>query len=299
MSRARLRAALFGAVMLVAGTTGAAPGAASAADQSTVAPAARFALALNAPPCSNRTTGYGVGSDGNLWLYVFGGQEGNCATSWTSRTVIDSGWSGVQQVFADHNTIFAIGSNGDMKWYGYDPVNHSWQPGSGLVIGGGWDGFTHVAYAGDGVFYAVDGDGTLFWYRRLDVTQEFSAWYNDGVGAAIGSGFQIADQFFAARGAVYLSDSAGNLFWYGYSDSLSPDGVWVPTSGARIGAGWNTFTSVSAEWGVAISGSPYVYIAGADANGDLLVYQHYGPDTGVANWGVIGAGTLVGGGTLN
>jgi hypothetical protein len=87
------------------------------------------------------------------------------APSGTKTFVIDNGWSGIQQIFADGNTIFAIDLAGNLWWYGYDPTTRDWQSGLGNVVGTGWGSVTHVAYAGDGVFYAVNTSGTLFSYR--------------------------------------------------------------------------------------------------------------------------------------
>lgn len=284
MSRSRIGALLAGVALLAVGLTGTA----SAADQTTTPPAARFALALDGGGPCHGGLGYGVDSADNLRQYVYGQQEGpNCdVIVWNANTVIDDGWSGVRQVFGDGDTIFAVDSAGDMRWYGYDQTKRSWLSGSGTVIGTGWDIFTHVAYAGDGVFYAVDGAGTLFWYRYLDPTgyPDPGGWYDQGEGTAIGSGFQIACLFFAARGAVYLSDGTGALFWYGYSDPLSPDGVWVRNSGAEVGTGWDMFTSVTATWGRARQGPSYVAIAALDPDDNLLLYRHLGPDTGTATW---------------
>lgn len=272
------------AALLVVGLTSTS----SAAGQLTISPAARFALAGDLGGSCHGGSGYGVDSAGNLRQYLYGQQEGpNCnVIVWDVNTVIDDGWSDIRQVFADGNTIFAVDSAGDMRWYGYDQTKQSWLPGSGTVIGTGWDTFTHIAYAGDGVFYAVDGAGTLFWYRYLDLTSYPNplSWYDQGVGTAIGGGFQIADLFFAARGAIYLSDNTGNLFWYGYSDSLSPDGVWVQNSGAQVGTGWDMFTAVTATWGAARQGPSYVAIAALAPDNNLLLYKHLGPDTGTATW---------------
>src|SRR5205807_2098705 len=140
--------------------------------------------------------------------------------------------------------IYVVTKTGALLWYRQtDPQRGgaNWAPGSGKVIGHGFGGYSQV-FSGDGglsgdagIIYAIDSQGTLFWYR-----------YSDPAGGArqlgqpkeIDRGWTFAKVFSAGDGVIYAVDSQGTLFWYRYSDpaggaggftnKVSPKGQGTP-----------------------------------------------------------------------
>jgi M6 family metalloprotease-like protein len=135
-------------------------------------------------------------------------------------------------------TIYAVNDAGQLLWF-RDANNNgtmNWAPGSGNVIGNGWQGMRHVVSGGGGVLYAVTDTGELRWYRDLR---------NDGQpGWAQGSGNRIGVGWHAMRhvasgggGTLYGVNEAGDLLWFrdaGNNGTVS----WAPGTGNRIGTGW-------------------------------------------------------------
>jgi hypothetical protein len=68
--------------------------------------------------------------------------------------------------------IYAISPDGRLWWYhhkAYMTGGTLETPGAWegrTVVGRGWESFTHVFSAGDGLIYAVMSDGRLWWYRH-------------------------------------------------------------------------------------------------------------------------------------
>lgn len=241
------------------------------------------------PLCGVAATAISVDAGGNL---VEGSYEEinemGCSLNQDAPNTIASGFGNVTQLFAEPGawnsstkTIFTIDTAGDLTAYQLTWGSSGQTLSGGTVIGEGWNGFTHVTYAGNGVFYAVDADGTLFWYRDLDVAGRTADWADGGVGAVIGSGWQNFPLVFASGGAIYASTDDGSLLWYGYSDPTSDSGTWADNSGAVVDDGWDTVVAATANAGDAAG---HVLIHSVNQDGDIHFYDHTAADTGAATW---------------
>jgi hypothetical protein len=255
----------------------------------------------NNPLCDNGAYAVGVDNGGNLVLYSYGeGDEEGCRLQQTGPTQIDSGWGDVTQIFAEPSTgtqstgtLFAIDTAGDLTAYALDWGHPTIS--AGTVIGTGWNNFTHVTYAGNGVFYAVRADGSLFWYQDLDVAGRTADWANGGAGAIIGTGWQNFPLVFAAGGAIYATTTDGNLLWYGYSDPNSDSGTWADNSGTVVDSGgWDTMIAATADPG-RVAG--HVLIDAIDQDDNVHYYDHLAADTGGATWSPISGLTVLSGWT--
>jgi hypothetical protein len=106
-----------------------------------------------------------------VWHYFYRGWYPN------SGNVIASGWGNFARLAGAYTTIFAIGDNGDLRWYDYrgmgefDPSGTlGWQSNSGNLIGNGWNDFRHVCCSAidpNGIheLFCAGSGGTLRWYR--------------------------------------------------------------------------------------------------------------------------------------
>jgi hypothetical protein len=242
------------------------------------------------PLCDAGAMALRVDNAGNLMLNTYGqGHESGCRLEQTGPTQIDSGWGDVTQIFAEPftglqptGTVFAIDTAGELTAYTVDSSTPEPTLSAGTVIGTGWNNFTHVTYAGNGVFYAVRGDGSLFWYQDLDVAGRTADWANGGAGAIIGTGWQNFPLVFAAGGAIYASTTDGNLLWYGYSDPTSDSGTWAANSGAVVDSGgWDTVVAATADPG-RVAGHVLIDAVGPDGN--VRYYDHLSASTGGTTW---------------
>ncbi len=259
-----------------------------------VPPGARLAVSSATGPCGDGEL-FGVDGQGDLRRYTVVSRPGSCEANVGPGQVIDDGWRGVRQIFADQDTIYALTASGDIRWYRYDPANASWAAGSSGVISSGWAGFRQVTYAGDGVFYVIDGDGMLRWYRHLDRIGGSARWA-DGSGRAIDDGWASAHQIFAALGTIYASTATGDLRWYRYSDPLHGNGNWQSRSGLVVDSGgWDTAVAAVAAWNPDRS-AVVIYTIGSD--GLLRRLTHTTPNTGTDSWAV-GPSSVIGANWLN
>lgn len=258
---------------------------------------ARLATGSAAIGCGGFGNGgliFGVHSDGTLWGYPSARVPDACEATWLPENQLGAGWEGMRRIFADHRgvdnrySVFAINEAGDLLWYGYDPQDQSWLPGSGKPIGGGWGQFDFVTYAGNGVFYAVDSTGGLRWYRNLDPFGGSAEWAT-GSGTTIATGWGSYPLLFSSGGSIYAITTAGDLTWFGYSDPTRPNGSFVSDSGRVVGTGWDIMVTVDA---VAGTPQPGVLVHGVDHDGHLREYLNIDPN-GVSSWAA-GSSTIVG-----
>jgi Tachylectin len=106
--------------------------------------------------------------------------------------------------------------------------SESWAAGNGNTIShGGWDQFNNVFSGGNGVIYAVDGDGNLRRYQDLNRNGGESWAQLDSINQTIGlagpqapfaGGWNNFRQLFSGgNGVIYAVDgdeTEGNLRWY-------------------------------------------------------------------------------------
>ena len=150
--------------------------------------------------------------------------------------------------------------------------------------------FLDLVPGGQGIFYAIQSDGALLWYRHLGWQTGAFNWANGGSGLQIGIGWQqFVKVMAAADGQIFALNPDGTLLWYQYilSNSSTGAGSWHPNSGAQIGQGFNIFPRMFGGW------NNILY--GVDGNGALFWYRYIGP-TGSPNWANGGNGRQIGSG---
>jgi hypothetical protein len=244
---------------------------------------------------------FAVDDDGLLrWYRYLGGGEANDVPggyNWHphSGNPIAGGWGVFRSLHACGNgVIAAVHDDGSLYWFRYtgegqpDPSGRlGWEPGSGTVIGNGWEGFTHIVpWAGtserDIGLLAVTPTGDLLWYYFN------GGWYPNS-GNVIASGWGNFARLTGAFTTVFAVTDNGDLRWYDYRGmgEFDPSGTagWQPNSGNVIGNGWNGFATLNCSL-LDPSGTYELY--GAEAGGALRWYQYFGggvPDpTGASGW---------------
>ena len=117
---------------------------------------------------------YAVDDDGLLrwYRYMGGGEVNDAPGGWNwhpnSGNPIGHGWGEFTAIFACSNGVIAgIHNDGNLYWYCYRGAGQSdrsgtvgWEPGSGNVIGSGWDNFARLTGAFSTIF-AVSDNGDL------------------------------------------------------------------------------------------------------------------------------------------
>ena len=162
-------------------------------------------------------------------------------------------------------SLYVVTEDGDLLWYGDANRNGvtGWAPGSGNLIGSGWEDFRLVFGGADGILYGIKNDGDLFWYR--DANRNGVTGWAANSGNRIGSGWQdFRLAFGGADGIIYGIKNNGDLLWYRDANRNGVTG-WAANSGNRIGSGWQDFR-------LAFGGADGI-IYGIKNNGDLLWYR--------------------------
>jgi N,N-dimethylformamidase beta subunit-like protein/tachylectin len=149
--------------------------------------------------------------------------------------------------------------------------------------------FLALVPGGNGIFYAIQADGTLLWYRHSGWTNGALTWAAGGSGRVIGSGWaQFVTVLASADGQLFALRADGTLLWYRYilTDSNTGAGSWHPASGSHIGSGFNKFARLIGGW----NGVLY----GLTATGEMYWYR-YAANNGTNQWGA-GSGKQIGSG---
>ena len=150
--------------------------------------------------------------------------------------------------------------------------------------------FLDLVPGGQGIFYAVQADGVLLWYRHLGWQNGVVNWANGGGGRQIGTQWQQFVKVMAgADGQIFALNPDGTLLWYQYvlTNSQTGDGHWHPNSGTRIGAGFDVYPRVFGGWNNVLYGVN---------NDGLLFWYHYAGPAGAVNWANRGNGRQIGSG---
>ncbi|GAA4961532.1 hypothetical protein GCM10023205_26260 [Yinghuangia aomiensis] len=195
---------------------------------------------------------YSVQSDGRLkWFRHLGRDTGaaSWANSGNSRD-IGVGWQAHTQVLAaDDGQLFGLCGDGTLVWCKYTLTNPNtgegaWHPNTNSIIHRGFGSYSYIFGGKQGVIYAIDANGDMYWFRYLagDGTSATGAWANGGVGSRIATGRRLYDLHFAdSDGVIYAVEHGGNLHWYRYlaGDGSNGPGAWA-NGGApiTIGGGW-------------------------------------------------------------
>jgi hypothetical protein len=186
---------------------------------------------------------YRVDSGGDLlWYRHFGYAVGS--KSWAGAKKVGSGWQSARLVFAaGDGIIYMIHNNGDLLWYrhlGYDNGNMEWANGGGSAkVGSGWSNIRLAFSGGNGVIYAIDEHGDLYWYRHEGYTDGTFKWSNGASGIKVGSGWsEVVSAFSGGDGVIYALKRDGSLYWYNHSGYMTGAVTWSTGTGNKIGTGW-------------------------------------------------------------
>ena len=137
---------------------------------------------------------YAIDRDGNLRWYKDTHRDGTLMDGHVPNQGATIGilWGSFTQVFSGGNgVLYAIDVQGDLHWYkdthrdGTQMDRHV--PNQGAIIGVGWDRFTTVFSTGNGVIFARNPAGYLFWYK--DLSQHGTSDWDPGSSTRVGSGF--------------------------------------------------------------------------------------------------------------
>ena len=186
---------------------------------------------------------YRVDSAGDLYWYRHTGHATGAAT-WVDGKKVGNGWQGARLAFAGGNgVVYVIDRAGDLQWYrhlGYRDGSATWaNNATGAKVGVGWSGMRLVFAGGDGVIYAIDRAGDLFWYRHTGHADGTFVWANGASGIKVGNGWgEAATAFAGGKGVIYAMKRDGNLYWYSHSGAATGAATWAPGTGNQIGNGW-------------------------------------------------------------
>jgi len=165
---------------------------------------------------------------------------------------------------------------------------------------------------GDGVFYSVQADGRLLFYRHHGWQTGLVDWADGGMGVEIDAGWHMFTTVLAAAdGQLFGFGADGTVRWYRY---LVASGTWAPRGGTVIGTGFDRYARVSGGWdgvfyAVDRDGAMhwFRYLAGDGSSGpdawanagrpllvkpDVRFYQQFVADQGGVLYGVFHAAEL-------
>jgi hypothetical protein len=115
---------------------------------------------------------YTLDWQGNLYYNSFLGMEDGSPRWGVTRKRIANRWTDIADAFAggDDGTIYAITNFGELLYFHYDGLSTGDTNWSVFrkSINAGWK-FRHVFSPGGGVILAVEYDGTMRWYKHVDL----------------------------------------------------------------------------------------------------------------------------------
>lgn len=235
---------------------------------------------------------YAVKDNGDLVYYKDLARNG--VAQWSNNGVartIDTGWDKYIDVFpGGDGVLYAITPAGDLVFFkdlARDGTRR-WSSGSGKVIGSGWQSFLHVISGGGGVLFAIGYNGDLMYYK--DLARDGTArWENGGTPALWDKGWHhFRSVFSGGNGVLYAIEPNGELWIFkDHITTKDPARKWQFAISARIGTGWQTFSTVSS------GGSGIMYAI--TPSGQLMFY-HDLAQNGTYNWLHGGQGKQIGSG---
>lgn len=107
--------------------------------------------------------------------------------------------------------------------------------------------FLRIVPGGNGILYAIQADGVMYWYRHLGWQTGSGSWANSGSGLQIGTDWhQFTNVLAGSDGEFFAFHADGTLYWYRYvlSDSNTGAGGWASASGSVIGTGFNHYKRI-------------------------------------------------------
>jgi len=187
---------------------------------------------------------------------------------------------------ASSAAIYGVSANGDLhEWLDSAPTSPGAVSEVAAIQRPAMGGFAKLIAGGNGVFFAIDSTGHLFWYRHLGSASGQPTW-DPASGKEIGHGWSTFTQVVTGGdGTLYGINAAGQLRWYRLTNYLTSTGTFASGAGAVVGTGWGTFAHVVP------GGLGTIYLT--DSAGQLRWYHHDGWLTGRAAWRS-GSGAVVG-----
>ncbi|MDI5975709.1 N,N-dimethylformamidase beta subunit family domain-containing protein [Amycolatopsis magusensis] len=151
------------------------------------------------------------------------------------------------------------------------------RPAGALAAAGTFDPrqrWSRLVGGGDGIIYAVQADGLLYWYRHRGWATASSDWANEGIGVHIGSGWQdFVTVLGDVDGVLYGVRGDGDVLAYQrvVTDMDTGAGYWTGNgTGVVVGTGFAAFPR--------IFGGPGGVIWCVDADG--VLYRSRRPSGG-------------------
>jgi hypothetical protein len=195
-------------------------------------------------PHGNDGVIYRVDSQGDLYWYKHLGHATG-SQDWIHGKKVGNSWQDVRIAFAaGAGIVYVIDKNGDLRWYrhlGYGDGSGTWANGGiGSKVGVGWGGMRFAFAGGNGIIYAIDRQGDLYWYRHEGHTDGTFVWGNGATGAKVGNGWnEVPSAFSGGNGVIYALKRDDNLYWYNHTGFATGAGTWTPPgTGNLIGTGW-------------------------------------------------------------
>jgi hypothetical protein len=148
--------------------------------------------------------------------------------------------------------------------------------------------FLDLVPGGQGIFYAIQADGVLMWYRHLGWQNGAVNWANGGSGRQIGVQWQqFVTVIAGADGQIFALNPDGTLLWYQYilTNSQTGAGYWHSNSGTQIASGFDAYPRVFGGW------NNVIYAVDGDG---VLFWYHYAGPAGAFNWANNGNGRQIG-----
>src|SRR5215469_5917396 len=112
--------------------------------------------------------------------------------------------------------------------------------------------FIQFVPGGNGIIYAIQADGTMFWYRHTGWQNGAATWANGGTGRVIGNGWNIFSNVLAnSDGQIFGFLPDGTVRWYKYqvSNLTTGAGTWAGGgTGPVIGSGFDQFPRIIGGW---------------------------------------------------
>jgi hypothetical protein len=229
--------------------------------------------------------------------------------NWEGPKTVGSGWQNFRDVIpaaitsvstnSSGASFYGVTPDGALLWYRHDGFVYGEPRWKGPVrVGSGWQSFTKIIPAGDGVLYAIGVDGSLRWYRHQDVADPAPEGAALLTGSGISRGPRIAGRpitapshwlgpnvvngnwghfvhvFSTGEGVIYAVDPQGKLWWYKHKGYLTGSQEWDAPK--QVGEGWAGFKKVFSP------SEGYIYAQ--QPSGEMLWYQHLGYQDGTVRW---------------
>jgi hypothetical protein len=265
------------------------------------------------------------GTNRLLWYRHDGRTDGTSAWTSGAGNVIMTGWDFKHVIATGDNLgiLYTVDANNQLQWRRHDGFidgKARWAPGSGNVVGTGWDfaklfgadydviyGVTpyvpaHYSQEVDGGFIPASG-GELKWYRHLGSDDGSFEWA-DGSGNVVGTGWQsftsvvsggdgviyaitpyVPAHYSQEIGGGFVPASGGELKWYRHLGRYDGTDTWQTGSGNVVGTRWDTFKKVFS------GGDGVIYTV--DQSDRLQWWRHDGRTDGTFRWAQ-GSGRYIG-----